>query len=385
MLANWAMDLSINCMLPRDHLPDGLLIPGEQLTLPDDAASVYRPDELKQYMQLSSFIASLPTNQATEFYYGQLIEFINQNHPNMLKDPDWGKPSDQRLGNGDNDSDGSGGQGGKPGGQRGHGDDDSDGQQDGKSGGSGGSVKSGYGRLGNFDNHTTWRPNPNEAEKEYIRQRMHDIVSAAINEADNASSAGRGWGSIPAEMQALLRKLISRTVNWRAVLRQFVGTRERINKSSTMLRINRKYPYISPGSRKKRGATLYIYIDQSGSVDDEAISLLFSELDALAKKVKFKVFFFDTEVDNDYIEWRRGASHPPSRRRQGGTDFDAATKHANAHAADHDGYIIMSDGECSAPGPSVKKRAWIIVPDRELAFQTTETVVKMTRNRTKMS
>lgn len=371
MLANWAMDLAINCMIPRDHLPDGLLIPGEPLTLPDDSNNVYRPEEVEQYKQLSAFIAELPTKEAAEFYYDKLLEYIMSNHPEMLKDPDWGKPMDQRGESGSESGQGSG---------NGESQDGDQSNQDGSSGKNGdvpNSVKQGHGRLGNFDNHATWQTSENE--KEFIRQKMHDIVRAAINEADNASNDKRGWGSIPAEMQSMLRKLVSRQVNWRAVLRQFVGTTQRVNRATTMTKLHRRYPYITPGTKKSRGATLNIYIDQSGSVDDEAIALLFSELDSLAKKVQFRVFYFDTEVDENFIDWRRGAKHPPIRRRYGGTDFSAATAHANKNAGSHDGYIIMTDGECSAPGPSVKKRAWIIVPDRELQFKTTDTVVQMQR------
>jgi predicted metal-dependent peptidase len=370
MLANWSMDLAINCMIPRDYLPDGLLIPGEPLSIPSDSESVYRPEELEQYKQLSAFIAGLPTKEAAEFYYDKLISYITANHPNMLKDPDWGKPKDQRGDEGD--SSGHGGQGDQS--------DQDSGQGEGQGGGSGtpDSVKQGWGRLGNFDNHATWKVS--DAEREYIRQRMHDIVRSSINEADNASSAGRGWGSVPVEMQAVLRKLISRQVNWRAILRQFIGMSQRVSSASSMTKLNRRYPYIIPGKKKSRGATLHIYIDQSGSVDDEALALLFAELDALSKKVSFRVFYFDTEVDEKFIDWKRGSQHPASRRRCGGTDFNAATAHANKTAGGHDGYIIMTDGECSAPGPSVRKRAWIIAPDRNLIFETTDTVVQMTRN-----
>ena len=70
MLANWGFDLAINCMIPRDMLPDGLLIPGEPLTIPEDAEDVYRPEEMEQYKKMSAFIEGLPKKSATKWLAG---------------------------------------------------------------------------------------------------------------------------------------------------------------------------------------------------------------------------------------------------------------------------------------------------------------------------
>ena len=41
--------------------------------------------------------------------------------------------------------------------------------------------------------------------------------------------------------------------------------------------------------------------------------------------------------------------------------------------------IILTDGECSDPGPSRKRRAWVIVPGRKLYFDphASDTVIQM--------
>ncbi len=360
MLANWAFDLAINCMIPRDMLPDGLLIPGEPLDIPDDVKAVYRPDEMKQYEEMSAFIEALPKYKASEWYYHKLLEHIKKNSPEMLEDPEWGKPADQPRG-----QQGGNASGGQPGG-----------------GGSGGqipdSIKNGHGRLGNFDSHDGWE-DVSDAEREFIRQRVKNMLRDAAQDADNCQK-GQGWGSVPSELQQLIRKLISDQIDWRALLRKFIGFSQHLNKSSTIKRLNRRFPYIHPGRRRSRGATLWLYIDQSGSVSDEDIALLFGELDNLAKKVNFRVCFFDTQVDTDFIDWKRGQKHPAQRRRCGGTDFDAPTQHANEHRGEMDGVLILSDGECCKPKSSLTKRAWVIVPDRELNFKTDELVIQMTRD-----
>jgi predicted metal-dependent peptidase len=67
------------------------------------------------------------------------------------------------------------------------------------------------------------------------------------------------------------------------------------------------------------------------------------------------------------------------RTRCGGTDFQAVTDYVNApkNRGRWDGYIIMTDGECSKPSGSRVKRAWIIVPGEKLLFETDELVVQM--------
>jgi hypothetical protein len=68
-----------------------------------------------------------------------------------------------------------------------------------------------------------------------------------------------------------------------------------------------------------------------------------------------------------------------ARTRCGGTDFKAASEHANKNKHRFDGYLILTDGECDDPGPSGLKRGWVIVPDRKLLFtpSTRDFIIKM--------
>jgi predicted metal-dependent peptidase len=123
-------------------------------------------------------------------------------------------------------------------------------------------------------------------------------------------------------------------------------------------------------------------MDQSASVSSEDVSLLFGELNNLAKKVSFTLFPFDTQVDEDAaIVWRKGKKVPPHRSRSGGTSFHAVQKHFNDNTDRFDGMIVLTDGECSDPGPSRKRRAWVIVPNRKLYFDPhpSDIVINMDR------
>ena len=107
---------------------------------------------------------------------------------------------------------------------------------------------------------------------------------------------------------------------------------------------------------------------------------IFSALNALSKLVEFQVFHFDTEVDekNSFF-WRKNQIPKQLRTRCGGTDFQAVTDYVNdpKQRGKYDGYVICTDGECGKPGPSRLKRAWVIVPDNKLLFETDELVVNM--------
>jgi len=164
--------------------------------------------------------------------------------------------------------------------------------------------------------------------------------------------------------------MISKEIPWQAVLKQFCGMTRRANRSSNVKRLNRKYPGIHPGVQKGYTSSIAVYIDQSGSVGDEDLALFFGELMNLARRTKITIFNFDTEVDTDSErEWDRSRCPGLERTRCGGTDFEAPTRHANKNTSRFDGYLILTDGECSEPAKSRLKRGYVICPGRELYFK----------------
>ena len=68
-------------------------------------------------------------------------------------------------------------------------------------------------------------------------------------------------------------KMLETKVDWKKVLRYFVKSSQRANRSSSIKRINRRYAYIHPGRKSNRVARVAVSVDQSGSVDDNMLSL----------------------------------------------------------------------------------------------------------------
>ncbi len=209
------------------------------------------------------------------------------------------------------------------------------------------------GGEGQFDSHDNWDDVPDEV-KELAKQRAKEATEAAYNKAAKSNS----WGTVSAASQKAILKNLRTEVNWRQVLRYFIGQSQKAESYSTVRRINRRFPYIHPGRRYHRTANIAISIDMSGSVDDSMLSKFFSELNKLSELATFTVIPFDSAVFEEKIfVWKKGSIKPAERVLYGGTNFDAPTNYVNEHG--FDGHIILTDLCAPFPGPSKAQRMWM--------------------------
>jgi predicted metal-dependent peptidase len=379
---NIAADLAINSLIVVEQktvgpsilaLPAGGLIPGQWPVKPDGRAMT---DEEKKGAKLAAFIASLPVGETSEWYMEKLRKFADEQHANCPKHGDKSKQK-AKPEKGAGDQEGDGGQ--EPGGESPGDAGDQEGDGDGK--GSPGDAGEPQCTCGDdfadgFDSHDGW-DNLSDDEREYVKNRVKDMVGKAVK---HANSRPDGWGTMPASMrEAIIASTVS-IIDWRTVLRQFVGSVCRASKTSTMKRINRKYPYIHAGSKKNYLPKLLVAIDMSGSVGDEALALFFGELNTLTRQVSITVAPFDTEInDNDVFEWRKGQKVAAQRVKCGGTDFNAPTKFANdpKNRGRWDGLLILTDGCAPQPEVSRMKRGWVLAPGCKMEFPTQETVIQV--------
>jgi predicted metal-dependent peptidase len=130
----------------------------------------------------------------------------------------------------------------------------------------------------------------------------------------------------------------------------------------------------TPGKKYSFTSNIAVYIDESGSMSDEDLELLFGELANFTKRTSFVTYVFDTEIDlSSKIEWKPKRGLPPvalNRLRCGGTDFTAPTLHANSGKIKNlDGYLILTDGGASKPPKSKVRRGYVIAPGQSLAFE----------------
>lgn len=234
----------------------------------------------------------------------------------------------------------------------------------------------GEGGMPNLDDHSGWGENNENLDpsvKEIAKQRVKEMMKDA---AEESNRNGNNWGSITADMRQEILDRIMQKVNWRNVLRYFIKTSQRANKTNTVRRLNKRFPYIHAGVKVERRANIAISIDQSGSVSDELLVKFFSELNGLSKLATFTVVPFDTEVDEKLVYvWKKGKHEKAKRVKCGGTDFNAPTGYVNSRH--FDGHIVLTDMCAPKPIASDCQRMWMT--SREHAdqkyFATTERVI----------
>lgn len=315
IIHNYATDLAINSDIPEIELPEGGLIPGQAFKeLAEEDKIKMGPEAVARYERVSSKIESFPKGESSEWYFTKLME-----DPEVAKDI-----------------------------------------QDGNEGSPGDGVP---GLPGGMDDHEGWGDLSDE-EKELVKGKIKQAVADAVKDCD---SSGR-WGSVGSSMRSTLREMVANDVDWRSVLKKFCGLSRRGTRSTSWTRLNRKYAGLTPGVKRGYTSSIAVYIDQSGSVGNDALELAFANLRNLAKRTEFTTFHFDTEVDKkSETVWKR-KNVPAHRTRCGGTDFECVTKHANKNSNRFDGYIIITDGEAAKPSTSRLKRGWLIIPGRQLMF-----------------
>jgi len=310
---NWATDLAINSSLSEEEMPPCGLRPGKKFKIPADF-SEWTPKQQARHLALSALIESFPLHLTGEEYFARLLE--SDVVQEMMEEAK--------------------AMGGEPG--------------------------EGAPGMPGMDDHEGWDELSDE-EREYVAGKVRQSVKEAMEKAD----AKNAWGSVPAGMREEIRKRVRGEIDWRSILKQFVGATHRADRTSSVFRVNKKYPGVHPGFSREYTPRIHVYMDQSGSVGDEDIALFFGELASLSTRAQFTLYYFDTEVDEENkLEWRKGTIPKTLRTRCGGTDFDAPTRHAAKTKPE--GYIILTDGGAPKPQHSRIRRAWVLCPGQELAF-----------------
>lgn len=310
---NIATDLAINSLLSEEELPKCALRPGRPL----DLSKCTDTEVLAKWTKVSDKIAGFPLNMASDWYFSALMD-----------DPETKEALAGNPGEGEGEGEGIPG--------------------------------------GSMDGHEGWGDMSDE-EKAVVNGKIKTALSEAVKKCDRNGQ----WGSVSGDVRETLRKMVDDSVDWKKILRNFVGTSQRLNKSSTLRRLNRKYPYVHPGVQRSRTATVGIFVDMSGSVGNTELEQAYAVLGSLAKMVTFKFYPFDSEVDDkNAFTWKKGQKKPPIRYRAGGTSFIAVNDFVKKHREEFDGVIVITDGCAEAPGPSAIRRCWVLVPETKLAFPT---------------
>jgi predicted metal-dependent peptidase len=214
--------------------------------------------------------------------------------------------------------------------------------------------------IGTMDDHSGWGDLPAEVQ-EQIKDKINGMIEKGVIKAQKTNQ----WGTVPQEVREAIQAMISREIDWRSIVRNFMGRVRTTLRNSTIRKINKKMPYLFPGVKRPMIASFACFIDQSGSMSDEDISLLFGELESFSKETSLDVFHFDTEIDEkSHTVWKRGMPHPAAHRtRSGGTDFNAVADFVNSpqNRGRWSGVVILTDGYAPTMGAvNGSKVLWVI-------------------------
>ena len=229
---------------------------------------------------------------------------------------------------------------------------------------------------GQLDSHDDWENGENgdaNAANQIAGERLKEMMEKAASEC----SKNNGWGSVSNQVREDIMKRLQTKVDWKKVLRYFIGRAQRSDRTNTIRKINKRFPYIHAGRKTNYSAHIAVAIDQSGSVGDEMLNEFFNELNKLASLATFTVIPFDDRVfESKVYTWKKGEKRKWNRVLSGGTNFNAPTEYVNKNPQ-FDALLVLTDMYAEKPKPCKVQRAWMTTEDckRHMPFQTNELVL----------
>lgn len=179
------------------------------------------------------------------------------------------------------------------------------------------------------------------------------LMSSQIqNILKEAESGGLAWGSTSPLIREILVSASTPQIDFRQGLHRFQKNITRSAQQLSRRRFNRRNP-LWMGSKQKLLCHIGIYIDTSGSMSEEDLSMAFGAVRQLLRQTgidEIDVIQFDTEIRQETKALRHLGIGPLTIRGRGGTNFDIALEHAQQQ--EYDGVIVITDGYSSLRKPS---------------------------------
>jgi len=261
----------------------------------------------------------------------------------------------------------------------GEGEDNDGGEDDGSTAGAMPSARHG--------DHGTWGSDQTEGMSVAMEGALDNLILSA---KDRCSA--QSWGTMPCPLRALVQAILRRRspqVNWRRTLRIFAASSERTRIVATQRRESKRYAEFAgwirvskerpehrdhlqrrvvQGIRVKRFQKLLVALDTSGSVSDQALSLLFSEVHGMWRwGAEITIVECDAAVQR---VWNYRGKLPGDSSGRGGTAFDPVFRWMREQNTQYNGVIYLTDGY--APAPTVKppaKLLWVVTPEGDAGEQ----------------
>ena len=217
-------------------------------------------------------------------------------------------------------------------------------------------------RKARRDDHSHWRPGHR------VKLNMDARIAHFIGHGEKAMKLGKnGMGGFGRITGGMLTDVIAAKghVDWKKILANILlkygkkaGTKGR---ETTWKKVNRRTPYENPGQSKtgpKSRGGLLVSIDTSGSMADETLAEIVSELNVLCRFVDFDW------MQADCVEHQAPQKYKPVANTKligrGGTSFVPVMERTNASKYAAVLLFTDGDGECTETPPAGCRVVWFL-------------------------
>ena len=222
--------------------------------------------------------------------------------------------------------------------------------------------------------HQGWQTDQSVDNPDLQKARLKALLSKAWK-----SLSQKNRGRLPGEIQEELERLSNpEPLNWRQLLVRLLG-RIPSGKQDTRARFNRRQPLRMelPGQIDRLNADIYAFVDNSGSMSDQEIAGVLTELQYLTVQLNSQVEIipFDAKVHSEQAtRLQPGKNVSYQRTGGGGTCFQAVfdwlqKQHVSRQQAT---VVILTDGwgESELAVHGYRNVLWLLSTESELSVKS---------------
>lgn len=187
---------------------------------------------------------------------------------------------------------------------------------------------------------------------------MREVIKQAVAEAAAQAKAAGKW---PSGIEELVKELLDKeTVNWKRLLRQYIGNKVKAGSKHTWKRESKRFGVLQKGKTKTRMIKIGIAIDTSGSVSADEFQEFMSEIYGLMNsyKTNIQIVECDAKIQKAYT-LKKYAKIDTKFKGRGGTDFRPVFEHFVEGDGKHSGIeMLIFFTDLEGPFPEMEPRTF---------------------------
>lgn len=196
-----------------------------------------------------------------------------------------------------------------------------------------------------LDDHGGWKED--EIASERIRAKVKEI------ERNNL------WGDLSETEKELIKAAQVRRINWRNLIRRFLGNHVWSSREATRKRPNRRMGYIYAGSKRLFVDKALVAVDTSGSVPNELLQMFLGVINGMLDFIPIDLMQFDADKTEGPITFDRRKVNYTFKGR-GGTNFEPIMQAVKEKR--YKTVVILTDGCAPAPSKPHADVVWVLPP-----------------------